>query len=159
VKVVSGETMLTSIRQGLGALLNGALALMAVMFLSAALMLSVLFSAIIAERKRELGLLSAIGARRGQIIAMLMAEAIVATTVGGFIGIALGFFLMRIFAHSLVYHLEEVGVPFDWLGGGTVLLIGIFCVLVTAAVGATGSFYPAWRVARTDPYELVRSEG
>ena len=94
--------MLTSIRQGLGALLNGALALMAVMFLSAALMLSVLFSAIIAERKRELGLLSAIGARRGQIIAMLMAEAIVATTVGGFIGIALGFFLMRIFAHSLV---------------------------------------------------------
>jgi putative ABC transport system permease protein len=151
--------MLTSIRQGLGALLNGALALMAVMFLSAALMLSVLFSAIIAERKRELGLLSAIGARRGQIIGMLMAEATLATTVDGFIGIALAIFLMRVFAHSLVYRLEEMGVPFAWLGGDTILLIGIVCVLITAAVGATGSFYPAWRAARTDPYELIRSEG
>src|SRR5262249_4943947 len=55
VKVVSGESMLTSIRQGLAALLNGALALMAIMFVSSALMLSVLFTAIIAERKRELG--------------------------------------------------------------------------------------------------------
>ena len=56
-------------------MVNGMLALMAIMFVSTALMLSVLFSAIIAERKRELGLLRAMGARRRQIMGMLLTEA------------------------------------------------------------------------------------
>ena len=55
VKVVSGESMLTSIRQGLTALLGGVLALMAIMFVSTALMVSVLFSAIIPSASVSLG--------------------------------------------------------------------------------------------------------
>ena len=43
VKVVSGKSMLTSIRQGLAALLNGVLVLVAIVFVSTALMVSVLF--------------------------------------------------------------------------------------------------------------------
>ena len=78
IKIVSGESMLTSIRQGLAALLNGVLGLMVIMFVSTALMVSVLFSAIITERRRELGLLKAIGARRGQIIGVLLIEAALA---------------------------------------------------------------------------------
>src|SRR5262249_3132938 len=62
IKVVAGESMLSSIRQGLAALLNGVLGLMVIMFISAALMVGVLFSAIITERRRELGLLKAVGA-------------------------------------------------------------------------------------------------
>ena len=67
VKVVTGDSTLSGIRQGLAALLNGILALMVLMFASTALMVSVLFSAIVTERRGELGLLKAIGARRGQI--------------------------------------------------------------------------------------------
>src|SRR5258707_5217446 len=47
IKVVGGESMLTTIRQGLAALLNGVLALVVIMFVSTATMISVLFSAII----------------------------------------------------------------------------------------------------------------
>src|SRR6478609_4578803 len=94
IKVVSAESMLTSIRQGLGALLNGVLGLMLIMFVSTALMVSVMFSAIITERRRELGLLTAIGARRAQIIGMLLAEAGLATAVGGGLGCLLGVMLM-----------------------------------------------------------------
>ena len=86
VKVVSSESMLTSVRQGLAALLGGVFALMAIMFVSTALMIGVLFSAIIAERKRELGLLRAIGARRRQILGMLLTEAGLATAAGGLMG-------------------------------------------------------------------------
>src|SRR5690606_29714558 len=46
VKVVAGESMLTGIRQGLAALLDGILALMALTAASTALMVGVLFSAI-----------------------------------------------------------------------------------------------------------------
>jgi len=159
LKVVSGESMLTSIRQGLGALLSGALALMAIMFMSAALMLSVLFSAIIAERKRELGLLRAIGARRGQIVGMLMVEAALATAVGGALGVALGLLLMRIYEHSLVYHLDRMGIPFVWLGAAGTAAIAALCVVLTTLVGALGALTPAWRASRLEPYDLIRSEG
>ena len=107
VKVVSGESMLTSIRQGLAALLSGALALVAIMFVAAAVMLSVLFSAIIAERRRELGLLRAIGARRRHIVGMLLTEAGLATALGGLVGVVLGLLLMRVYEHSLVYYLDS----------------------------------------------------
>jgi len=96
VKVVSNESMLTSIRQGLAVLLDGTLALMLVMFASTALMVGVLFSAIITERRRELGLLKAIGARRAQIVGMLLCEAALATAVGGLIGCVLGALLLRV---------------------------------------------------------------
>jgi putative ABC transport system permease protein len=159
VKVVSGESMLTSIRQGLAALLNGTLALMAMMFVSSALALSVLFSAIIAERKRELGLLRAIGARRRQIVGMLLTEAGLATALGGFVGVVLGLLLMRVYEHSLVYYLDAMGIPFVWLNGGTMALVAAFCIVLASLTGAAGAFYPAWRVSALEPYALIRSEG
>jgi putative ABC transport system permease protein len=159
VKVVSGEAMLTSIRQGLTALLGGVLALMVIMFVSTALMVSVLFSAIITERKRELGLLRAIGARRHQIVGMLLTEAGLATAAGGIAGCVLGLFLMRAYQHSLVYHLDDMGIPFVWLNATITGLIASFCILATSLVGALGALFPAWRASGQEPYALIRSDG
>jgi putative ABC transport system permease protein len=159
IKVVAGESMLTSIRQGLAALLNGVLGLMVIMFVSTALMVSVLFSAIITERRRELGLLKAIGARRGQIIGMLLTEAALATALGGVMGCVLGVLLMRIYEHSLVYYLDRMGIPFVWLSTAAVGLIALACILLASLIGIAGALYPAWRASRQEPYDLIRSEG
>lgn len=159
VKVVSGESMLTSVRQGLTALLGGVLGLMAIMFVSTGLMVSVLFSAIITERRRELGLLRAIGARRKQIVGMLLMEAGLATAVGGLAGCVLGLLLMRVYERSLVYHLDSMGIPFLWLPAGTTGLIALACIALTSLIGAAGALYPAWRASRLEPYALIRSEG
>jgi putative ABC transport system permease protein len=159
VKIVGGETMLTSIRQGLTALLDGVLALIVIMFASSAAMVSVLFSAIITERRRELGLLRAIGARRAQIIGMLLTEAAMATAVGGVLGCALGVLLMRSYQHSLVYYLQNLGIPFVWLDTAATGFIAIACILLAAVIGAIGALVPAWRASRAEPYELIRSEG
>ena len=159
IKVVAGESMLTSIRQGLAALLNGVLGLMVIMFVSTALMVSVLFSAIITERRRELGLLKAIGARSGQIIGMLLTEAALATALGGVMGCVLGVLLMRIYEHSLVYYLDRMGIPFVWLNTTTTGLIALACILLASLIGIAGALYPAWRASRQEPYDLIRSEG
>jgi len=158
VKVVSGESMLTSIRQGLGALLGGVLSLMAIMFVSTGLMVSVLFSAIITERRRELGLLRAIGARRNQVVGMLLMEAGLATAVGGLAGCMMGLLLMRVYERSLVHHLDGMGIPFLWLNAATTGLIALSCIALTSLIGAAGAFYPAWRASRLEPYALIRSE-
>jgi putative ABC transport system permease protein len=159
IKVVAGESMLTSIRHGLVALLNGVLGLMVIMFVSTALMVSVLFSAIITERRRELGLLKAIGARSGQIIGMLLTEAALATALGGVMGCVLGVLLMRIYEHSLVYYLDRMGIPFVWLSTAAVGLIALACILLASLIGIAGALYPAWRASRQEPYDLIRSEG
>ena len=159
VKVVTGDSTMSGIRQGLAALLNGILALMVLMFASTALMVSVLFSAIVTERRGELGLLKAIGARRGQIVGMMVIEAVIATGAGGLLGVALGVLVMRLYERSLVYYLENIGVPFVWLDGPRIVVVAVAAVVMASIIGALGSLYPAWRASRRDPYDLVRGEG
>ena len=159
VKVVTGDSTMSGIRQGLAALLNGILALMVLMFASTALMVSVLFSAIVTERRGELGLLKAIGARRGQIVGMMVIEAVIATGAGGLLGVALGVLVMRLYERSLVYYLENIGVPFVWLDGPRIVIVAVAAVVMASIIGALGSLYPAWRASRRDPYDLVRGEG
>ncbi len=159
VKVVTGDSTMSGIRQGLAALLNGILALMVLMLASTALMVSVLFSAIVTERRGELGLLKAIGARRGQIVGMMVIEAVIATGAGGVLGVALGVLVMRLYERSLVYYLENIGVPFVWLDGPRIVIVAVAAVVMASIIGALGSLYPAWRASRRDPYDLVRGEG
>jgi putative ABC transport system permease protein len=158
-KVVAGDTTLSGIRQGLAALLDGILALMGLMFVSTALMVSVLFSAIVTERRGELGLLKAIGARRGQVIGMMVTEAVLATGVGGLVGVALGVLMLRLFERSLVYYLEKLGVPFVWLDTPRTIAFAVGAIVLASVIGALGVLYPAWRASRRDAYDLVRGEG
>ena len=159
VKVETGDSSLSGIRQGLAALLQGILALMVLMFASMAVMVSVLFSAIVTERRGELGLLKAIGARRAQMIGMMVIEAVIATGVGGALGVTLGVLVMRLYERSLVYYLENIGVPFVWLDLPRTVAVAAAAIVLAAAIGALGSFYPAWRASGRDAYDLVRGEG
>lgn len=159
VKVVVGESMLTSIRQGLETLLNGVMTLMSIMFLSSALMIGLQFSAIISERKREIGLLMAMGAKSYSLTGMLLVEAALATAAGGLLGCVLGAILMRIYEHSLVHHLKMMGTPFLWLGGLQIAAIALICLTLSTAIGIIGALAPALYVSRREPYELIRAEG
>lgn len=157
VKVVAGDTTLSGISQGLAALLDGILALMVLMFASVALMVSVLFSAIVTERRAELGLLKAIGARRGQVLGVMVTEAMLATGIGGILGVVLGVLVMRLFERSLVYYLENVGVPFLWVDLPRTIAFAVAAIVLACAIGVAGVLYPAWRASRRDAYDLVRS--
>jgi len=158
-KVVTGDSSLSGIRQGLSALLQGILALMVLMFASMAVMVSVLFSAIVTERRGELGLLKAIGARRGQMVGMMVAEAMIATGIGGVLGVTLGVLVMRLYERSLVYYLENIGVPFVWLDLPRMAAFAAAAIVLASMIGALGALYPAWRASRRDAYDLVRGEG
>jgi putative ABC transport system permease protein len=159
VKVVTGDSTLSGIRQGLSALLKGLLALMVLLFASLALMVSVLFSAIVTERRVELGLLKAIGTQRSQMIGMLVIEAVIATGLGGVLGVIIGGLIMRFYERSLIYYLERIGIPFIWLDWPRLAAFAGASVLLACVIGALGVFYPAWRASRRDPYDLVRGEG
>jgi putative ABC transport system permease protein len=127
--------------------------------LGSAIVVSLLFSAIISERKREVGLLSAIGSRRSDIVSMLLAESCFTTGMGGLCGIALGTALLLVFQRSLVYYLETLHIEFSWSSPVEILTVAILCMLLTIVCGLLGAIIPALKVTASEPYALIQLEG
>lgn len=101
----------------------------------------------VSERKRELGLLRAVGMSRGQTRAMVRWEAAIVAFYGALLGLALGIFLGLALTHALKRQGITVSVvPIQPL---VVLAIAI------ALLGVVASVYPARRAARLNIIEAV----
>jgi putative ABC transport system permease protein len=157
-KVVSGTPLVTSVRQALKAVLGGVIALMGLMLLVLALLVGAIYTAVVDERRRELGLLLALGARRGQVARMVLTEAGLTTGLGGASGLALGSALLLGLQRTVVYSLEILEVPFVRPPSGSVAFAAAGCLVIAVAIGPLGALLPAWRVCGRDPYDLARSE-
>ncbi len=100
----------------------------------------------VTERTREIGLRKAVGVRRIYINLQFLAEAVVLTFLGGFIGIILGW-LMSMLASHFLSMTTQVSVSSILLAFG-----------VSAAIGIIFGFYPARRAAALSPIEALRYE-
>jgi putative ABC transport system permease protein len=158
LKVVSGGSLVSSIRQGASALLGGVLILALVFLLIAVMLVGLLYAAIVAERSHEIGLLLALGSRGRHVMQMFLAEASVTTALGGMLGVVVGAFLLLAFRRSVGYAFESAHVHFVWPQPAMIAFIAIGCVLFSAAIGLLGASVPAWRAGRREPYELIRGE-
>ncbi|HIA55289.1 MAG TPA: ABC transporter permease [Candidatus Melainabacteria bacterium] len=159
VKVVTGATIVTSTRQATTALLGGMLGFTGMMLVAMLIMVSLLFSGIISERRREVGLLRAIGSRHVDVLRMLLAEAVFTTMLGGITGIVFGAGLLLVFQRSLVYYLETLHIDFAWPEPVMILCVALICAVASALVGLAGALVPAWKACLEEPYLLIQGEG
>ena len=158
IKVVEGNSVLTSSRQALGLLLVGVAVFAAFQFIGLAILVSLLFSAIVQERRREIGLLRAMGARPKQVMTIILGEAAIVTGLAGLAGLVFGAALLLIFARSLGFYFGLLGIPFSWPSPRVLQLGSVTAIGLSAVLGLAGAFLPAWRVRRTAPYALVQTE-
>ncbi|MEK6333349.1 MAG: ABC transporter permease [Acidobacteriota bacterium] len=100
----------------------------------------------VTERTKEIGLRKSIGARRGDILKQFLAESTMLSLFGGAIGVSIAYVLAK-----LVAVLTPVPTALPWLAVTAALLI-------SASVGLVSGVYPAWRAARLDPIEALRTE-
>jgi putative ABC transport system permease protein len=157
IKVITAGTVVTSVRQNVALLFGGTLVLAAVLVIAIILMITAIFSSIVNERRRELGLLRAIGATRHGVFRLVEAEALALTTLGGLLGIVVGAVLLRTFARTVGYNLELLNIPFLWpslteMGG-----LAAAVVALSMLVGMIGAAYPAIAGSRMDPYDSIRT--
>jgi putative ABC transport system permease protein len=96
------------------------------------------------ERRGEIGLRRALGARRAHIASQFVAEAALLAVSGGAIGAVLGGFTTTVYA--AVRHWSAV-VPVTVLLGA---------VAIALAIGVLAGLYPAMRAARLAPAEALR---
>jgi len=100
----------------------------------------------VTERTKEIGIRKAIGARRKDILTQFLIEAVMVTALGGAIGVLTGFGLAYLIA-------ALIGFPLLISVASAVLGVG-----VSSVVGIISGLWPAWRAARLDPIEALRSE-
>jgi putative ABC transport system permease protein len=155
-KVVTGGAALTATRQSLVAMLRGGLLLSALLLVVTVVMIGAVFSAVVNERRRELGVLRAIGARKQTLFGLILSEALVVTLAGGILGVGLGVGLLRLFARTVGFALASVDVALHWPPLG-MLQVSLGCLGCALAVGALGALFPALRASRAEPYELIRA--
>jgi len=159
VKIVEGNGVLTSSRQALSTLLVGIAVFTAFQLTALLILVSLLFSAIVQERYREVGLLRAMGAQPNQVMTIILAEAAVITALGGLAGLCFGAAVLLTFARSLGFYFALLGVPFSWPPAAVLQIGAVLAIVFSAVLGLIGAFLPAWRVRRMAPYTLIQTEG
>jgi putative ABC transport system permease protein len=97
------------------------------------------------ERRGEIGLRRAMGARRVHVGLQFVSEAAAISLVGGATGSVLGALAVTVYAG---FRHWGTSLPPSVLAGGVGLALGI---------GAVGGLYPAWRASRLSPAEALRS--
>ncbi|MGB2986322.1 MAG: ABC transporter permease [Phycisphaerae bacterium] len=101
----------------------------------------------VTERTREIGLRKAIGGRRRDIMSQFLTEAVVLATVGGVIGIVLGYSICSI--ASLHPSMVDIAVPV-WV---VMIALGF-----SATVGVLFGMIPAFKAAIVHPIDALRHE-
>lgn len=156
-RIITAGNVVTSVRQNLVALFSGTVFLTAVFIAGNVLMLSAIFSTIVNERKRELGLLRAIGARRRTLFGLVLSEAALLTTAGGVLGVAVGALVLRVYERTIVFHLESMSIPFLWPAVLEIAVMAGIGIVLALLVGLTGAAWPARTASVMEPYDAIRA--
>ena len=101
----------------------------------------------VTERTREIGIRKALGARKVDIILQFLTEAVSLTSLGGILGIMLGWIVSLV--ARLVFPTLPTVVPLWAVAAGFIVSVG---------VGIFFGIWPANKAAQLDPVEALRYE-
>lgn len=99
----------------------------------------------VTERKKEIGLRKALGARQSDILRQFLFESAILAAIGGIIGLGV--------AWLLGYIVTMLLLPTQISAVSAVLAIG-----VSALVGIVAGLFPAWQAANLDPIQALQSD-
>lgn len=120
------------------------------------------------ERTREIGIMKALGIKRGDVRRLFLAEAFLIGILGGVVGLVVSFILQQvtlfifqllatiakgnvpdIFQNTVEWSVQGVGIPIYW---------PISALLFSLLVAGLTGIYPASRAAKLNPIDAIRHE-
>ncbi len=150
---IESPNLFQTYRKQMTSLLNSVLAVLGVTWVMSMALIGLVFSMAANERRRELGVLRALGATRGVVFESLVTEAGLLALGGGAVGIAVTILAVYLFRQAIIV---SMGVPFllpspgllmAQVGGG----LGLALISVTLA-----ALVPAWRISHQEPAAAMR---
>ncbi len=129
------------------------IAFVAVSLVVSSIMIGIITYISVLERRKEIGILRAMGASRHNITEVFNAETFIIGILAGSFGIGLTL-LMQIPINRIIHHLSgQEGIRAFLPPGAGAVLIGL-CIILTLL----GGFIPSKKAARQDPVTALRSE-
>lgn len=128
------------------------IAFVAISLVVSSIMIGVITYISVLERKKEIGILRAIGASKGDISRVFNAETVIEGLVAGLLGVGITA-LCCIPASAIVYSLFDVPnvAQLPWQAAVVLVLISVFLTFIAGII-------PASSASRKDPVEALRSE-
>ena len=111
----------------------------------------------ILERRREIGIMKAIGASDGDVKKLFFAEAGAMGILGGLVGVALGWAIGQVINLGTNVYLKRQGMTPEHFWAVPWWLVA-FAILFSFLVSLLSGLYPAARAARLDPVQALRYE-
>lgn len=113
------------------------------------------FRTIVAERRRDIGMLRSIGARRSTIISIMLIEGLIQGTAGTIAGVGLGYGIAVLMGQAMNAFLHQfINITI----GAVPLLPSALITAVLAGIGVTvlAGIIPARSASRVEPLEAMR---
>jgi putative ABC transport system permease protein len=134
-------------------IINGVLIMIALisLFVASINIMNTMFTSVL-ERTREIGVMKSIGAKRSDIVSIFIFESAFLGSIGGIIGVILGY----IFAKIGGYVAANAGFPI--LRPVFPILLVIGCIFFAFLVGAIAGVLPALRASKLKPVDALRYE-
>lgn len=154
VKALVSDTVISTVRKQLSGLIHAILIISAILWFVVLLIMAFAFYMIVNERRREIGLLRAIGANKGHISAILLTEASLLSLAGGAAGIVLGFGVLMTFKNLILHFLK---LPYLFPAYGSLISLTVAALIFSLLTGLLSALLPSVSVLRMEPYDAIRS--
>jgi putative ABC transport system permease protein len=153
IALVPTRRFIDNVASGLNTLVFFIAALESIIWIMAALVLAIVFSMMVNERKREFGILRSIGATRTKLAALVLAESGLICFYGGVLGTFLAGLIVlpfRIYIGS-VLRMPYVQAPVDKLA-----FIFLASLLLSFVIGPAAALIPTVKAVKSDVYSAIK---
>jgi len=154
VRALVSDTIISTVRKQLAGLIKAILIISIILWFIVLLIMAFAFYMIVNERRREIGLLRAMGANKGHIAALVLNEAVLLSAAGGAAGTALGYIILISFKNLMLHYLR---LPYLFPSLPELITLTIGALVFSILTGLFAALLPSLAVLRTEPYEAIRS--
>ena len=145
-------TMMTSVTNIIDAVSYALIGFVSISLIVSSIMIGIITYISVLERTKEIGILRAIGASKGDISKVFNAETFIIGLIAGLLGIGITI-LLTIPINSLIYNLSGVAIKatLEPVAGLILVLISMFLTIIAGLI-------PAKMASKKDPVEALRTE-
>lgn len=145
-EIFSNDSLIETSKNITDKIALGALGISAIALMAAGVGVMNIMLVSVTERTREIGIRKSIGAKKVNILAQFLLEAVVLSLIGGLGGIMLGAILGNVIIMLMG---GNVSFPWDW---------AFLAMFICGMIGVGFGMYPAWKASSLDPIEALRYE-
>lgn len=155
VKAIRTQNMISGVSESLSGVSAAVSVLMVVVWILSAVILSIVFTMNINERKKEFAVLRVLGASRVKLAGLVFREAALYGFLGSLLGAGLTVLITALFTPAIE---NMIGLPFLLPPVPVMLIVGALTVVLTVAAGAVTAASSAVKISKIDTGLILRGD-